>query len=61
MVKKEDIMKEYKIIWGNPAECQTKLNQWRHEYNIWILEMCSHNDTIAILLTREKVEDEDAL
>lgn len=52
---------EYKIIFGNPAECQRKLNQWKHEYTLNVIAMESYysgsnHETrdVTILLTRSK-------
>jgi len=35
---------EYKIIQGNPIDCQTKLNHWKHDYTIEIVQI----DTILV-------------
>ena len=43
---------EYKIISGDPADCQMVLNQWRHKYTLNIISMCTYHEYIAILLTR---------
>jgi hypothetical protein len=32
-------MMEYKIINGSPKYCQMKLDQWKHDYNLEILEI----------------------
>lgn len=53
-------MKEYKIIQGTESDCQKWLNQWRHEFNLEILEMNTHymkthsEFRCIILLIREK-------
>lgn len=60
-------MKEYKIIHGNTSECQKWLNQWKHEFNLDIIQMTSDKFTdevtgriylfVTILLTKEKYTD----
>jgi len=53
-------MPEYKIIEGIPSECQKKLNQWRHDYNIIILAQCAYDSEsggptwLVITLARTK-------
>jgi len=43
---------DYKIIEGQPSDCQMKLNQWKHKYKIIIKSMTSRNNQIVILLAR---------
>lgn len=51
------IIPEYKIIQGLPAECQKWLNQWRHEFNLKIIQMCYTIDNkVVILLLRSKAD-----
>ena len=50
---------EYKIIEGSAIDCQKKLNQWKHEYIVKVISMCTTVDDIdrtqiTILLTRER-------
>ena len=51
-------MDEFRIISGKGDHCQKVLNQWRHDYNIKILQMCvvqrdlSNPDWVFILMTR---------
>ena len=33
---------EYKFVTGSTTEIQTKLNQWRHSYDITIHQMTTH-------------------
>lgn len=48
-------MKEYKIIEGAAIDCQKWLNQWRHQYDIEVLQMCRDGaGFVTILLTREE-------
>ncbi len=47
-------MKEYKILTGNDEYCQKVLNQWKHEFELKVLQMCGHKDALVILLSREK-------
>ena len=58
-------MKEYRIITGTDKDNQTKLNQWRHKYNMWILAMCQSSAHVSgdvkapcttILLAREEAD-----
>ena len=41
---------EYKIITGNTSKLQTMLNQWRHTYELNILQMIQYKQGLAILL-----------
>jgi len=51
---------EYKIIEGPISECQKKLNQWRHDYNIRVLAQSQSIETyggpvwLVITLMRER-------
>lgn len=47
-------MEEYKIIVSSAQECQKWLNQWKHEFELNIIQMCADKDAIVILLTRKK-------
>jgi len=47
---------EYKIITGNITKLQTMLNQWRHMYEINILQMIQYKQGLAILLTRRRIK-----
>jgi len=52
---------EYKIITGTASECQKVLNQWKHEFELNIIQMCVEHNAIGfgvfILLTRTKKGD----
>lgn len=45
---------EYKIIEDSSGGCQKKLNQWKHDYDLEILEMVCNAPhlSLCILLTR---------
>ena len=48
---------EYKIITGTAPDCQKWLNQWKHEFDLELIQMCvdkACNDDITILLIRRK-------
>jgi predicted transposase YbfD/YdcC len=45
---------KYKIITGTALNCQKRLNQWRHGYDLNILAMSTNGNSIVILLTRTK-------
>jgi len=45
---------EYKIICGSAIDCQKWLNQWKHEFELNIIQMCADKDVTVILLTRTK-------
>lgn len=45
---------EYKIITGDDTYCQTVLNQWKHSYQIKIIEMIPRGEKITILLIRKE-------
>jgi len=47
---------EYKIITGNTTKLQTMLNQWRHMYELNILQMIQYKQGLAILLTRRRIK-----
>ena len=47
---------EYKIITGNITKLQTMLNQWRHMYELNILQMIQYKQGLAILLTRRRIK-----
>jgi hypothetical protein len=49
-------MMEYKIIAGSPKNCQMKLNQWKHDYKLEILQMSANEKITVILLTRTPKE-----
>ena len=49
---------EYKIIFGDSSECQKWLNQWKHEFELEILQMCTTNSKIVILLKRKHKQSE---
>lgn len=51
------MMPEYKIITGKPTDVQKILNQWRHQYEIVIIEMTSFEREISILLIREEKQN----
>ena len=48
--------KEYILLCEDKKSIQTKLNQWRHLYKLDILGIDHLNDSITILLTREKID-----
>ena len=47
-------MEEFKIISGSMSDCQKWLNQWRHEYEITVIQMCLDGGSPVILLKRKK-------
>jgi len=47
---------EYKIITGNITKLQTMLNQWRHMYELNIIQMIQYKQGLAILLTRRRIK-----
>ena len=49
---------EYKIISATATQCQMWLNQWKHQYELKIIAMCTDGDLVTILLTREAVGGE---
>ena len=51
-------MEEYKIICGSVSDCQKWLNQWRHQYELNIIAMCTEKSQVVILLTRKRIGGE---
>jgi len=47
---------EYKIITGDITKLQTMLNQWRHMYELDIIQMIQYKQRLAILLTRRRIK-----
>ena len=47
-------MGEYKFVSGELSHCQKVLNQWKHKYNITIINMLAGlvEDTVIILVMR---------
>ena len=48
---------EYKIVYGSMDDCQKRLNQWRHEFNLNVMAMCKEHGMLTILLTKERKAD----
>jgi hypothetical protein len=49
---KNDRMQECKILDDKPAVIQKTINQWRHQYELCILNMCASANGIIVILTR---------
>lgn len=47
---------EWKILYGDKADVQKTLNQWRHQYHIHIHGYAVDNKEVSVLLTRDAKE-----
>ena len=49
-------MWEYIFLVELPSTIQRTLNQWRHDYDLEILQMIADGDDVVLLIRRKKIE-----